>query len=149
MHFPTFLYARVTYSRAWPADTLRVSASGASRPRAMPVSINFSVYAYISKNLQVVSNTLKIRIINYNQLVCEATMCLNTVQFLEGESLSPVLTVPVWPRFTPVEDSRYTVINRDTFPQKINCVLTVPALTPVLPWFKRKLAPVEPRFTTE
>ena len=42
--------------------------------------------------------------------------------------LSPVLTVPVWPRFTPVEDSRYTVINRDTFPKKINRVLTVPTL---------------------
>ena len=42
--------------------------------------------------------------------------------------ISPVLTVPVWPRFTPVEDSRYTVMNRYTFPKKINCVLTVPTL---------------------
>ena len=31
--------------------------------------------------------------------------------------LSPVLTVPVWPRFAPVKDSRYTVMNRDTFPK--------------------------------
>ena len=31
------------------------------------------------------------------------------------ETLSPVLTVPVWPRFNRVEDSRYTVMNRDTF----------------------------------
>ena len=40
------------------------------------ISVNFSVYAYISKNLQMESNTLGSRIINYNQLVCEATMCL-------------------------------------------------------------------------
>ena len=40
------------------------------------ISINFSVYAYISENLQMESNTLRTRITNYNQLVCESTMCL-------------------------------------------------------------------------
>ena len=39
------------------------------------ISINFSVYAYISKNLQMESNTLRTCIINYNHLVCDSTMC--------------------------------------------------------------------------
>ena len=39
------------------------------------ISVNFSVNVYISKNLQMGSNTLRTRIINYNQLICEATMC--------------------------------------------------------------------------
>ena len=38
--------------------------------------------------------------------------------FLTSRSLvvlSPVLTVPVLPRYTPVKDSRYNVMNWDTF----------------------------------
>ena len=31
---------------------------------------------------------------------------------------SPVLTVLVWPRLTPVKDSLYTMMNQDTFPKK-------------------------------
>ena len=40
-------------------------------------------------------------------------MCSGRIHFL-----SPVLTVPVRPRLTMVKDSRYTVINHETFPKK-------------------------------
>ena len=39
------------------------------------ISINFSVYAYMSKNLQIESTTFRARIMNYNQLAGSATMC--------------------------------------------------------------------------
>ena len=42
--------------------------------------------------------------------------------------LSPVLTVPVLPRFAPVKTSRYTVIKRGTFSTKIDRVLAVTVL---------------------
>ena len=38
------------------------------------IAINFSVYAYMSKNLQMESTTFKARIMNYNQLADKATM---------------------------------------------------------------------------
>ena len=47
------------------------------------ISINFSVYAYISKNLQMELNTLRTRIINYNQPVCESTMCFKCCPVFE------------------------------------------------------------------
>ena len=37
------------------------------------ISINFSVFAHISKNLQMESNTFRPMIMNYTQLTYEAT----------------------------------------------------------------------------
>ena len=51
-------------------------------------------------------------------LIWEITQQIDRWCTVRVNSLSPVLTVPVWPRFTLVEDSRYTVMNRDTFPKK-------------------------------
>ena len=38
------------------------------------ISINFSIFAHISKNLQMESNTLRPMEMNYTQLAYEATM---------------------------------------------------------------------------
>ena len=38
------------------------------------IAINFSVYAYMSNNLQMESTTFRARIMNYNQLADKATM---------------------------------------------------------------------------
>ena len=38
------------------------------------ISINFSVYAYMSKNLQMDSTAFRARVMNYNQLADKATM---------------------------------------------------------------------------
>ena len=37
---------------------------------------------------------------------------------LKHGNLSPILTVPVEPRYIPMQDSRYTVMHRDTFHKK-------------------------------
>ena len=51
-------------------DILRTS-SGELKSK---ISINFSVFAHISKNLQMESNTFRPMIMNYTQLAYEATM---------------------------------------------------------------------------
>ena len=48
----------------------------------------------------------------------------------------------------PMQDSRYTVMHRDTFHKKINCVLTFyrryPGIAPVLEKARRRLIPGSP-----
>ena len=51
-----------------------MSPKGESQHKS-EISINFSVYAYILKTLQMESNMLRTRIINHNQLAYKATMC--------------------------------------------------------------------------
>ena len=61
---------------------------------------------------------------------------------------SPVLTVPVWPLYTSVKDSRYTVMNRDTFSKELSdfsqCRRCTPWCSPGL-----EIHPVNYRFTTD
>ena len=57
---------------------------------------------------------------------------------IHRQTVSPDLTVPVWPRFTPVEDSRYTVMNRETFHKKKKIAFSQSRGYRL----KRKLAPV-------
>ena len=68
--------------------------------------------------------------------ICLFSQCFCTLEIYQCfSSLSPVLTVPVLPRFATVTTSRYTVINRGIIPTKIDRVLTVTVLPRCSPGF--------------
>ena len=48
-----------------------------------------------------------------------------------------------------MQDSRYTVMHRDTLHEKINCVLTLPTLPRYSSGPRESKTPIESRFTTE